>query len=89
MIDSGVLPMARDERRFAPAQGAAKVGKRVRTLVEFSGVPKGTTGIVTRYDEGAVAIAWDLPHRLFGTRTMPLVDWFDRAAYDRYLAELD
>jgi hypothetical protein len=38
------------ERFFTRAEAEAKVGKKIRTLVEFSGVPKGTTGQVVRVD---------------------------------------
>lgn len=35
---------------FTQSEAATKIGKRVRTLVEFSGVPKGTAGRVVRID---------------------------------------
>ncbi len=39
----------------------AQVGTRIRSLVEFSGVPKGTEGVIDEdYDVG-VMVAWDLP----------------------------
>jgi hypothetical protein len=43
----------------------AKVGTRVRALVDFSGVPKGTAGVIDEeYSNGrGVMVAWDLPSR--------------------------
>lgn len=39
----------------------ARIGVRVKSLVDFSGVPKGTNGVIDEdYDTG-VMIAWDLP----------------------------
>ena len=63
------------EKRFTKPEAEAKVGKKVRTLVEFSGVPGGTTGRVIRADAAGrvkpacgeavevydLAIQWDLP----------------------------
>ena len=34
------------EKFFTKTDAEAKVGKKISTLVEFSGVPKGTTGRV-------------------------------------------
>lgn len=70
--------------RFTQQQAQALMGLRVRTQVEFSGVPAGTAGKVVRADEGAggytVGIQWEL-----AGRDRPLVDWFDRAEFTRYL----
>jgi hypothetical protein len=41
----------------------AKVGTRVRALVDFSGVPKGTAGVIDEDYGRAVMVAWDLPSR--------------------------
>lgn len=39
----------------------ARIGVRVKSLVDFSGVPKGTEGVIDEdYDTG-VMVAWDLP----------------------------
>jgi len=65
--------MEREYFSFEEAQ--AKVGRKVKTLVEFSGAPKDTTGQVIRADPAGqikppfgeardvfdVAIQWDLP----------------------------
>jgi hypothetical protein len=63
----------------------AKVGQRIKTLIEFAGVPRGTLGEVTRADESGegytLAIQWELPER----RGKPLVDWFIKSEYERYL----
>ena len=39
----------------------ARVGTRVRSLVDFSGVPKGTEGILDEDYVTGVTVAWDLP----------------------------
>ncbi len=74
----------RDEY-FSPAEARGKVGKRIRTTVAFSGVPKGTTGVALEPDDELVSlpIQWDLPGR-----TRPLVDWFTKWEYERYLEEI-
>ena len=41
----------------------AIVGMRVRSLVDFSGVPKGTEGIIDEDYGSGVMVAWDLPGR--------------------------
>ena len=41
----------------------ARLGVRVKTKVELSGIPKWTEGVIDEdYDTG-VMVAWDLPHR--------------------------
>jgi len=102
---------------FSQAEAEAKVGTRIRTLVEFSGVPVGTTGRVISADQAGwakppfgreeevydVAIQWDLPRpKPFADLVIPagaepyihirtgkpLVDWFTKDEYERYLDEL-
>jgi hypothetical protein len=67
------------------AEAATKDGTWVETLVAFSGVPKGTTGVVARFDEAAsgfdVGIQWELLER----RTKLLVDWFSKDAHEWFL----
>jgi hypothetical protein len=60
---------------FTRAEAEAKVGQQIQTRVEFSSVPRGTTGQVISADEAGwakppfgeaeeaydVAIQWDLP----------------------------
>ena len=64
-----------EKKHFTEAEARGKVGRRVKTIVEFSGVPKGTTGRVLRADSAGwvkpasgkaaevydLAIEWDLP----------------------------
>jgi hypothetical protein len=65
--------------RFTQEEVEAKVGKRIRINVNFSGVAEGTTGRVVKADsmgrfktateegiEYDVVIEWDLPERPFG-----------------------
>ncbi len=41
----------------------ATVGTRVRSLVDFAGVPRGTEGVVDEDYATGVMVAWDLPDR--------------------------
>jgi hypothetical protein len=106
---------AYERKYFTRAEAETLVGRRIRSLVDFSGVPKGTSGRVTRVDPAgqskppfgeavevfSVAIQWDLPRRqpliaagtadgepfVFVDTGIPLVDWFSKDEYDRYLME--
>ena len=40
-----------------------ELGKRIRTLVAFSGVPRGTEGVIDEDYGTGFMVAWDLPHR--------------------------
>lgn len=51
----------------------------IKTLVEFSGIPKGTTGQAER-DGKIWKITWNLEQR-----TKPLCDWFNQEEFDKYL----
>lgn len=53
---------------FTQAEASALIGKTFESVVEFSGVPKGTRGQVIAADAGGlghwdVVIEWDLPKR--------------------------
>lgn len=41
----------------------ALIGTRVRSLRDFSGVPKGTEGVIDEDYGSGVMVAWDLPNR--------------------------
>lgn len=73
---------------FDESAALAKVGRRIKTLIEFSSVPRGTLGEITRADKSGegytMAIQWELPER----RGKPLVDWFTKSEYERYLEEV-
>jgi hypothetical protein len=71
---------------FGKEAAEALIGRRVRALMEFRGVPKGTTGKVVRADPVngdiySVGVEWDLPYR-----GRPPVDRFSR---DEYLTKLE
>ena len=55
-----------DRTTWTATEARALVGKRVRTTIEFSGVPTGTEATVTRADPGSdgwsVGLTWDLSH---------------------------
>lgn len=39
----------------------ARIGVRIKSLVDFSGVPKGTEGVIDEDYGTGVMVAWDLP----------------------------
>ena len=72
--------------RFTAAQAHERMGNRVRSLIEFAGVPKGTSGVVVdvyEFDTNQfdVVIAWDLP-----SRQNPR-DRFAKDPYEEFLLE--
>lgn len=87
--ESGEVSVAAQREYFGPEEAAGKIGKRIETLVDFSGVAKGTIGVVVRYDEAGsgfdVGIQWDLPER---QGRKPLVDWFSKDEYEEFLIEM-
>lgn len=74
---------------FGKEAAEALIGQRVRSLVEYRGVRKGTTGKVVRSDPGPdgqnymVGVEWDLPYS-----GKPPVDLFSRDEYYAYLEEV-
>jgi hypothetical protein len=59
----------------------------VRSLIEFSGIPKGTAGRVVGIDQTGlggfeVVIEWQLPDR-----RPPLCYWLTKKQYRRFLVE--
>ncbi len=75
-------------RYFDQATALGQVGTRIKTLAAFSGVPAGTFGQVINADptEGGymLVIQWELA----GREGKPLVDWFSRTEYERFLREI-
>lgn len=58
---------------------------KIRTKVEFSGVPQWTTGNAEK-DGKLWKITWDLTHHMSGRpRLKPLQDWFDQKEFDQFL----
>lgn len=73
---------------FSKEAAEALIAQRVRSLVEYRGVRKGTTGKVVRADprpDGTycVGVEWDLPYS-----GKPPVDLFSRDEYYTYLEEV-
>lgn len=63
---------------------------RIKTLHEFSGVPKGTTGIAERDDidnKIEYKITWDLVSNC-NRITKPLIDYFDEDEFKKYLVKI-
>jgi hypothetical protein len=50
--------MAMERNFFEEAVAHSRVGRRIRSLIEVSGVPKGTTGQVVRIDEIESTSMW-------------------------------
>jgi hypothetical protein len=77
---------------LSQAQPDSIPGSRVRTLLPLSGVPAGSRGLViadsTLPDSQTIAVAWELPERLFGMNRRPLIDYFTPAEYRRFLAQV-
>ena len=67
------------QEHFSRQEAVALLGRRIRTEVEFSGVPAGTAGIVVRVDPAGTQTAYTvgIQWRLDG-RQQPLVDWFTK-----------
>ena len=90
-----VVPMM-DEQREWPCPPWMHEGARVRSKVEFSGVPKGTVGLVMPKDRTGFPVAWDLHHEGHiyspeGSRTFvkPLVDWFNNWEAAQFLEPVE
>ena len=110
--------MSPERKYFTQTEAQAKVGKAVRSLREFAGVPQGTSGNVISTDPAGfakppfgeaaevydVAIQWHLllpkPSADLVTtgagdtyieihRNQPLVDWFTKDDYEKYLEEVE
>lgn len=72
---------------FTEAEARALVGRRVRTKVNFSGVPAGTAARVTVADPGrvgwTVGLTWEME-----AHGRPLTDWFSKAEFEKFIEEL-
>ena len=72
--------------RFTEAEARGKIGQRVRSLTEFAGIPKGTSGTVVNVyefssDSFDVIVEWNLPRR--GNPQ----DRFAKGPYNEFLSE--
>jgi len=70
---------------FTKSEAQAKVGKRVKTKIEFYQLPAGTTGKVTGIysgwrNESGVDITWN--------RNPPITDGFSKDEYEEFIEEL-
>ena len=59
---------------------------KIKSLIEFSGVPKGSTGIAEK-DDDLWKITWDDIRVFYGIPFIKrqLVDWFDEYEFKKYL----
>jgi hypothetical protein len=89
---------------FTEQEAKEKVGKIIETLVEFSGVPKGTSGTVIRFygsgekDQYGLDVQWHLKPEepmigigedfIVAKSGGPRVDGFSKSEYERFLKEL-
>jgi len=62
---------------------------KVKSLVEFSGVPKGTVGTIEK-DEELWKVSWDsiLVFRGIPFKKRPLQDWFNDEEKKQYLVAI-
>lgn len=82
-------------KEFTQAEAAAKVGRTVRSRVEFSGIPKGSRGKAVKADPmghslkgGVKAEVWDVVIEWEDdSRTKPIRDWFNKDEYEQFLEE--
>ena len=49
-----------------------KVGRKVRCMVAYSGVPIGTIGVIVSDYGSGIMVAWDLPDRPYPKNKTPL-----------------
>lgn len=62
---------------------------KIKTTVEFSGVPKGTTGEAI-WDKTSWKIVWDLKYDGLGIpRLKPLTDWFSKEEFEKFLVVVE
>ena len=94
--DEKVMVPTMDEQKEWPCPQWMHEGARVRSKVEFSGVPKGTEGIVLPQDRTGWPVAWNLPHEGHiyspeGSTTFvkPLVDWFNNWEAAQFLEPVE
>jgi hypothetical protein len=81
-----------EQKQFSKQEAESKMGRAIRSLGEFPGVPKGTPGRVVDLEEMgragfAVVVEWDLPQRQFTAKQEPIRDWFIKEEYERFLVE--
>jgi hypothetical protein len=70
---------------FREYEASRKIGRMIKTNIEFSGVPKDTRGMVVdiyphNKDNWGVSIQWSLDHKL--------VDGFSKTEYVQFLEEV-
>lgn len=59
---------------------------KIKSLIEFAGVPKGSTGTAVWNKElDDYLITWDNEKRYFGTKHRNLQDGFDKYEFKKYL----
>jgi hypothetical protein len=89
--------MSPERKNVTQAEAQAKVGKVVRSLQEVASVPQGTLADVIAADPMGtskpmfgeafqvfdVAVQWRLQE------LKPLVDWFSKEEYEKYLQEVE
>ena len=77
----------------------AIIGQKVKSNRDFSGVPKGTDGLIVEDYNTGIKIAWDLPDKPIPKNKTPqeiakmwaiqpecpLRDWFDKQTELQYL----
>lgn len=62
-----------------------KVGVRVKSNIEFSGVPRGTTGTIDEDYGTGVMVCWDLPKKEWQMPPGGLRDGFEKTQESKFL----
>lgn len=74
-------------RDFLSEEAEDLIGKRIQSLIAFSGIPRGTKGTITEkykscFGHWGIGIAWDKPSALGGK---PITDGFSKDEFERFL----
>jgi hypothetical protein len=74
-------------RDFLSEEAEELIGKRVQSLIEFSGIPRWTTGTITEryktcFGHWGIGVTWDKKSALGGK---PITDGFSKDEYERFL----
>lgn len=71
---------------FTESEARKLEGQRLKTNREFSGIEKGTTGIVKKIDN--YGDDWTIGLKWRTTNGNSIVDWFTKTEYEKYLEKI-
>ncbi len=77
---------------YTRAAAQRLVGQTFKSLIEFSGVPKGTNGKVVAIDQVGdgwdLVIEWDLGPSAVRPNGLGLSDWFTREEMEHFMQQV-